>query len=95
MDEFSDIKTLNFSNEKLFNDEIDNIMNITKDTQLEWNKREEALKRIGGIILGNYGQSINFLKILNNKLYLNISIQMIFTLTNRLIGIHSFSFYIS
>ena len=76
MEDYLDIKPINFSNEKHFIDEIENIMSITKDTQLEWNKREEALKRIGGIILGNYGQSMNFLKILNNKLYLNISIQM-------------------
>ena len=35
MEDYLDIKPINFSNEKHFIDEIENIMSITKDTQLE------------------------------------------------------------
>ena len=68
--------SIDFKSEKDFTSEIDNINNLIKDNQGDWKKREAALKKLGGIILGNYCNNPEFLKIMNSKLHLNIFTQM-------------------
>jgi hypothetical protein len=75
MGKYSDIKIPSFKNEKEFNQEIDDILLLTKDTGGDWKKREAAIKKIGGIILSNY--SLQFIKIFNQKIYLNLSTQLL------------------
>jgi len=75
--EFSDIKPLNFKTEKDLNTAINDIMMKTNDLKIDWKIREELIKKIGGIMLGNQGQTPFFIKTLNQKLFLNLSIQML------------------
>lgn len=76
-DDYSDLPVLEFRNEREMNKEIEDILEITKDITTDWRKREAAIKRLGGIMLSNLGSSINFIKTFNQKLYLNLSIQMV------------------
>jgi hypothetical protein len=72
----NDNQSINFNNEKDFNNTVDQIMQVTRDNKADWKLREAAIKKIEGIVLGNYGESITFIRLFNQKLYLNISIQM-------------------
>ena len=74
--DFSDINPINYKQEKYFNLDIDQILNDTKDIQTEWKKRENSLKKLGSICLGNYGKNPNFIKIFNQRLSLNLMAQM-------------------
>lgn len=76
-DNYSDIKPLKFYNEKEFNKELDEIMQLTKDNTSDWKKRESALKKLGGIFLSDYGSKDSFIKTFNQKIFLNISIQLL------------------
>ena len=73
---FNDIKPLNLKNEKELLSSLDVILQNTTDIVIDWKKREASIKRLGGIILGNYGHHQSFIKYFNQKLYLNLSIQM-------------------
>ena len=74
--DYSDYKEIDFNCEKDFNSEIDEILCLTSDILKDWKDRECSIKKIGGIILGNYGENKNFLKIVNTKLTNNLIIQM-------------------
>jgi hypothetical protein len=76
-DDYSDLPNMNFTNEKEFNKEIDNIMELTKDISADWRKREDAIKRLGGVILSNYGCNSSFIKHFNLKICLNLSVQLV------------------
>ena len=73
---FDEVKEVNFKSEKEFQNEMDNIINLTKDCSSDWKKRENALVKLSGIIKGNYSHNTEFLKILNSKLYLNLFAQI-------------------
>lgn len=73
---YNDIKPINLKNEKELFLALDVILQNTNDIVIDWKKREASLKRLGGIILGNFGHSNSFIKYYNQKLYLNLSIQM-------------------
>lgn len=74
---YSDIQPAKFYNEKDFNKELDEVMLITKDNTADWKKRESALKKLGGIFLSSYGSTTTFIKLFNQKIYLNLSVQML------------------
>jgi hypothetical protein len=74
--EFEDNQPINFLSERAYNSEMENIINIIKDNKSDWKDRLSAIQRIGSIVLGNYGNSIQFIRLFNQKLFLNISIQM-------------------
>lgn len=73
---YNDIKPINLKNEKELFIALDVILQNTNDIVIDWKKREASLKRLGGIILGNFGHSNSFIKYYNQKLYINLSIQM-------------------
>ena len=73
---YNDIKKIDFKSEKEFTNSLDTILQNTADTVIDWKKREAAIKRIGGIILGNFGKSDLFYKYYNQKIHINLSIQM-------------------
>jgi hypothetical protein len=70
------VEPINFNNEKDFNTAIEQLMEITKDNKPDWKVRETAIKKFEKILLGNYGNSLIFVRLFNQKLYLNFSIQM-------------------
>ena len=74
--DYSDYKEINFNSEKELVNEIEDILNNTSDVLKDWKARETAIKRIGGIIIGNYGQDPTFIKFLNSKLSNHLIIQM-------------------
>lgn len=74
---FDDIKPIDFRNEKDYLSSVEHILQVTSDILIDWKKREDALKRLGSIILGNYGQNRQFIKLYNTKLYINLNIQMV------------------
>jgi len=76
-DEYSDIKIPHFNNEKEYTKEIEEIMELTKDISADWRKRESAIKRLGGIMLSNFGFQPAFIKSFNNKICLNLSVQLV------------------
>ena len=71
---FNDIKPLNLRNEKELLSTLDVILQNTTDIVIDWKKREASIKRLGGIILGNFGHHQSFIKYFNQTLYLNLSI---------------------
>jgi len=75
--DFSDFIIQDFKNERDLIKSLDEIMDITKDNKADWKKRESAIKTLGSISLGNYGQSKTFIKYLNQKLFMNFSIQIL------------------
>jgi hypothetical protein len=75
-EEFSDIQVINYNNEKIYLKDIDEILELTKDNKTDWKKREAAIKKLGGIILGNMGRSQAFVKMFNQKIYLNLGLQI-------------------
>ena len=77
LDDFSDIEPLNFRNEKDFLTSLDEILESTRDNNSDWKRREKALKKIGSISLGNFGNTQQFIKFFNQKLYLNLIIQIL------------------
>lgn len=74
---FNDIKPIDFRSEKDYLTSVEHILQVTSDIVIDWKKREDALKRLGSIIIGNYGQSQQFIKLFNTKLYINLNIQMV------------------
>lgn len=76
-DDFSDITPINFRNEKEYNAAIEEILELTRDNKADWKKREAATLKMGGVIQGNMGQSTSFIKLFNQRLYLNLSVQMV------------------
>ena len=73
---YNDIKKIDFKSEKDFISALETVLQNTTDTVIDWKKREAAIKRIGGIILGNFGKSDLFYKYYNQKIHINLSIQM-------------------
>lgn len=73
---FSDYAVLNFNSDKEYQKEIESFLLITKDNLGDWKKRENALRKFGGIIQGNYAFNPEFFKILNSKIYLNFYAQI-------------------
>lgn len=76
-DDYSDIPIMNFNNEREFNKEVDYVMELTKDISADWRKREDAIKRLGGIILSNFALNSSFIKNFNSKICLNLSVQLV------------------
>jgi len=74
--DYSDYLPSMFNSEKEFMNEIDDVLNLSTDVLKDWKSRDNAIKRIGGIILGNYGQDPTFIKFLNSKITNNVIIQM-------------------
>ena len=73
---YNDIKKIDFRTEKDLINTLDTTLQNTSDTVIDWKNREAAIKRIGGIILGNFGRSDVFYKYFNQKIHINLSIQL-------------------
>lgn len=76
-DNYTDIKPAKFYNDKDFSKELDDILLNTKDNSADWKKRESSLKKLGAMFLSEYGSTPEFIKNFNNKIYLNLSSQML------------------
>ena len=73
---YNDIKQINFRTEKDLINTLETTLQNTSDTIIDWKNREAAIKRIGGIILGNFGRSDTFYKYFNQKIHINLSTQL-------------------
>lgn len=71
-----DIPEVNFNSDKIFNNELENILNLLKDTSSDWKKRQSAIIKLGGISKGNYSYNTIFINLLNSKLYLYLYSQI-------------------
>ena len=73
---YNDIKKIDFRTEKDLINTLETTLQNTSDTIIDWKNREAAIKRIGGIILGNFGRSDTFYKYFNQKIHINLSTQL-------------------
>ena len=74
--DYEDINPLNYKGKSGLNDDLDEILNNTINTTIDWKIRENALKKLGQICLGDQGNSETFIKIFNGQLCNNLGIQM-------------------
>ena len=73
---YNDIKKIDFRTEKDLINTLETTLQNTSDTIIDWKNREAAIKRIGGIILGNFGRSDTFYKYFTQKIHINLSTQL-------------------
>ena len=73
--DYRDIESINYENEIDFNADLEELDTKTKSLRVDWKIREEALKKLAGICIGNRMKNENFLKYFNEKYYKNIYIQ--------------------
>jgi CLIP-associating protein 1/2 len=74
-DQYSDIKVVNIYTEKELTAEFDTFFTLLQDTNGDWNKRLNAIKKLEGIILGGGAQLNNF-PMLMSKLYPHMTAQI-------------------
>ena len=73
---YIDIKPLNYNSKQQLLSDLEEISKALENTTLDWKKREASLKKIGSISKGNFSKSDPFIKYFNNKLCLNLEIQL-------------------
>ena len=73
---YIDIKPLNYNSKQQLLTDLEEISKSLENTTLDWKKREASLKKIGCITKGNFSKSDSFIKYFNNKLCLNLEIQL-------------------
>ena len=74
--DYEGINPLNYKGKQTINDDLDEILKNTINTTIDWKKRENSLKKIGQICIGDQGKSDIFIKIFNTQLATNLGIQM-------------------
>ena len=73
--EYNDIQSINYEDEEDFKADIEELDKMTKSLRVDWEIREQAIKKIAGICLGNHLKNNSFLKFFNNKFSKNLIIQ--------------------
>ena len=74
--DYEGIIPLNYKGKQTINDDLDEILKNTINTTIDWKKRENALKKLGQICIGNEGNSDTFIKAFNGQLATHLGIQM-------------------
>ena len=73
---YDDLVPINYKvTQSLIND-LEQILQNTKNLLIDWKKRESSLKKIGQICLGDQGNSEIFLRIFNSQISTNLGIQL-------------------
>jgi hypothetical protein len=74
--DYEGIVPLNYKGKQTINDDLEEILKNTINTTIDWKKRENALKKLGQICLGDQGNSDIFIKTFNGQLATHLGIQM-------------------
>ena len=79
IDQFSykDIKPVNFHGKMLLNKELSELNKILSNTSIDYEIRENTLKKLSGISIGNQSKSEIFIKFFNQELIINIEKQLL------------------
>ena len=73
---YDDIIPLDYKGKQGLNDDLDEILKNTINTTIDWKKRENSLKKLGQICIGDQGNSDTFIKSFNGQLSNNLGIQI-------------------
>ena len=74
--EYDDIIPINYKGKKEVNEDLEEIYKNTINVTIDWKIRENALKKLGKICIGDQGDSEAFIKFFNNQMATNLGIQM-------------------
>ena len=74
--EYDDLTPINYTGKKNISEDLDEILKNTMNVTIDWKIRENALKKLGKICIGEQGDSDVFIKYFNNQLAINLGIQM-------------------
>ena len=74
--EYDDLTPINYTGKKNISEDLDEILKNTINVTIDWKIRENALKKLGKICIGEQGDSDVFIKYFNNQLSINLGIQM-------------------
>ena len=74
--EYDDIIPINYKGKKEVNEDLEEIYKNTTNITIDWKIRENALKKLGKICIGDQGDSETFIKFFNNQMSNNLGIQM-------------------
>ena len=74
--EYDDLTPINYKGKKEVNEDLEEIYKNTTNLTIDWKIRENALKKLGKICIGDKGDSEDFIKYFNNQLATNLGIQM-------------------
>ena len=74
--EYDDLTPINYTCKKNISEDLDEILKNTINVAVDWKIRENALKKLGKICIGEQGDSDVFIKYFNNQLAINLGIQM-------------------
>ena len=74
--EYDDLTPINYTGKKNISEDLDEILKNTINVTIDWKIRENALKKLGKICIGEQGDSDVFIKYFNNQLAINLGIQM-------------------
>ena len=74
--EYDDITPINYKGKKEINEDLEEIYKNTTNVTIDWKIRENAIKKLGKICMGDQGESETFIKFLNNQMSSNLGIQM-------------------
>ena len=73
---YFDIKSIDYKSKQQFLLDLEEISKNLENVSEDWKKRQSSLKKIGSISKSNYGKSDTFIKYFNEKLCLNLEIQL-------------------
>ena len=74
--EYDDLTPINYKGKKDIIEDLDEILKNTINVTIDWKIRENALKKLGKICIGDQGDSEAFIKFFNNQMATNLGIQM-------------------
>ena len=74
--EYDDITPINYKGKKEISEDLEEIYKNTTNITIDWKIRENALKKLGKICIGEQGDSETFIKFFNNQMATNLGIQM-------------------
>ena len=74
--EYDDITPINYEGNNEINEDLDEILTNTTNITIDWKIRENAIKKLGKICIGDEGDSDIFIKYFNNQISANLGIQM-------------------
>ena len=74
--EYDDLTPINYKGKKDIIEDLDEILKNTINVTIDWKMRENSIKKLGKICIGDQGDSETFIKYFNNQLATNLGIQM-------------------
>ena len=74
--DYEDLEPLDYNGNKGLTEDIDEILKNTINTTIDWKKRENSLKKLGQICIGDMGNSDTFIKLFNGPISNNLGIQL-------------------